>query len=147
MAPHSANQHAADSWLFCNWSGADLTNSSAIFLSLVLLLFLGSVVRVFRTPPSDPVRGERADLAALLLLVECGAAGSLARDRFPVNSQNYWLANTILIPICLFALWYISRLIRAFRGIPTRSPKSTARVLTPPKLDQPQSDSTRQGKR
>ncbi len=112
-----------------------MSRFTIIILLIAGALFAGAVYRLVKTSAKDPIRGERSDTAVLLLLVLLGVGGSTARDRFPLNSRNYWFANAALIPICVAAVWYIWRLVRAFKGAPPRSTKSTARLLKPPKID------------
>jgi hypothetical protein len=114
-----------------------VTTISAIFLFLVLALFCASIVRMLRTSRSDALRGERRDLSSLLFLVLLGLGGAFARDRFQVNSHPYWIANGLLIPICILAIWYILRLTRSYRGDTVYIPRSSPKIFKPPKLDPP----------
>ena len=120
-----------------NWTDGVVTTISAIFLSLVLVLFVTSVIRVLRTPRSDPLRGERYDLAVLVLVILLGVCGVSARDRFQVNSHQYWMANGLLIPLSMMSIWYVTRLIRTYRGETFHVAKSSPHIHKPPKLDPP----------
>ncbi len=114
-----------------------MQNQSALFLAVVLLALIASVIRLVMTSPESPERQERGDVTAFMFFILIGSAGSLARDRYSPGTSQFLLINGLLIPICIVTLYFIIRLIRAYKGEQPPSKSHGPRVLKPPKLDPP----------
>jgi hypothetical protein len=119
--------------------GSVVTAISHVFLAISFILFVGSSVRLARTDKLDPLRGEHGDVTIMLLILVLGLVVAGIRDRSEVNSHPYWIANGLLIPICILAVTYMVRMVRTYRGDTVRVHRSSPRILKPPKLDPPSS--------
>lgn len=87
-----------------------------LFLLTVALLTLGAVARWQHTPPYDPERAERGDMARLLTVTLAGAILLLVRSRVPLNTPGFYALSAALLPVVAVVLWLVRRLFGAYRA-------------------------------
>jgi len=119
----------------CTGVNQHVTIYSALLLCLLFILSVASIVRLRGTPNNDPLRKERSDSTAILLWLLVGSAGAIGRDRYAPELWQFKLATIVLVPICVAAVWYMVRLIGAFKSRPHLRSKRNTTVLKPPKID------------
>jgi hypothetical protein len=117
-------------------------------LSIVLLL--GAIVRLARTPRSHPDRGARWNTARLLAIVSVALGLSVIRTQFLSTSRPFLILSVALVPFGIAALWLTVQLVRTYRSEKERPSDQTLPDLeavqsriSPPSMERNNDDSRR----
>lgn len=85
------------------------------FLGLVIILNVWAIIRWKSSGMSHPDRSPRFDMACLMLLALAGTLGEFIRQRYENNPIAILICSVLMAPVGIAALYYVWRLIRAYR--------------------------------
>lgn len=99
-----------------------------LILCCIPLLFWANL-RCQVIAPSDGEHAARRDMVVLITLLLLGVVGDATRSRFPNISMPYLIISIAMLPVALWAIVILIRLIQVFRR--THSAKVNVGVNAP----------------